>query len=137
MTTTLLVTSRYRNGDVDWAPGRIESCTDAQAEALLRDSPGSFQEVDPAALEAAEAVRVETVNAAYGVTAEPEPEPEPEPEDAADEAGGIEHAEPTDDLEGLSIAELREIASDEDIDITGRRARADIADAISAARGGE
>lgn len=44
--------SKYINGDESWAKGHEEDVTDAHAEFLLRDSPGSFQVVATTAKEA-------------------------------------------------------------------------------------
>ena len=38
----LIVTGRYRNGDVDYVPGLVLDVKDEEGELLLRDSPGSF-----------------------------------------------------------------------------------------------
>ena len=43
--------SKYINGDESWAKGHEEDVTDAHAEFLLRDSPGSFQVVATTAKE--------------------------------------------------------------------------------------
>lgn len=136
MTTTLRVISRYRNGAVDWQPGRIEVVSDSEAAAYLRDSPGSFQVVDPAGLEAAEAAREAALVEAYG-----EPPTAESPEEVPEADGSDVDEEPSvgegDDLDDMTVDELRAIASDEDIDLTGRRAKADIVEAIRASRTSE
>ena len=133
MTTTLLVKSRYRNGRVDWAPGRIDSFPDAQAALLMRDAPGIFEVVDPEVLAAAEAARTEALAEALGVNQEfavevdesPE-EDQPETEGAVDEDSGVDEV----DLDSMSLPEIREYAATQSISLQGLRRKTDIIAAI-------
>lgn len=43
----IVVISRYRSGDVEYAPGQVLHLSDGEAELLLRDSPGSFRPAEP------------------------------------------------------------------------------------------
>lgn len=134
MTKTLIVKSRYRNTamGVDWQPGRVESLSDAGAALLLRDAPGVFEEVDPVALEAANAARDAALSEAYGAeeTVDEEPPEEVQP-GAVDEDDAVgEDAVEDDGLEQLSPKELRELASNQKISLAGLRRKEDMIAAL-------
>ena len=78
--TQLKVKSRYRTQAIDYPEGMIVECTDAEAQALLNDSPGSFESVAevPASNvgEAAAADDLPVVAAEPVIEEEPEPEPD-------------------------------------------------------------
>lgn len=82
--TQLKVKSRYRTQAIDYPEGMIVECTDAEAQALLNDSPGSFESVAevPASNvgEAAAADDLPVVAAEPVIEEKPEVEPEPEPD---------------------------------------------------------
>ena len=134
MTKTLITKSRYRNTAmrVDWHAGRVDTFTDAQAAQLLRDAPGVFEEVDPVALEAANAARDAALAEAYGaeetVADEPPEEVQPSAVDEDDAVG----EEPVDDdgLEQLSLVEIRELASRQQISLAGLRRKQDMIAAL-------
>jgi hypothetical protein len=126
MTKTLRVTARYRNTQMraDWSAGRIDSFPDATAAYLLRDAPGSFEEVDPAALEAADAVREAALVEAYGVNQQVVVEL---PEEVPDEP------EVTDELDSMSLGEVREYAKQHSVELSGLRRKHDVVAAVRAA----
>ena len=128
MTKTLITKSRYRNTAmaVDWQAGRVDSFSDAVAAYLLRDAPGVFEEVDPVALEAANAARDAALSEAYGETVDEEPPEEVQP-GAVDEDDAVgEDAVEDDGLEQLSVIELRELAARQQISLAGLRRKEDM-----------
>ena len=76
--TQLKVKSRYRTQAIDYPEGMIIECTEAEAQALLDDSPGSFESVAEVPASNVGEAAADDLPAAADPVIEDEPEAEPD-----------------------------------------------------------